>query len=173
MAKRYPNNIAEKINELADFAKDTRQRFPTFNQEMQQSYSGHIVQTGLNKQSGFIRSYDDYLKYGEKVSKKFTPMTEEEYNEKLKDIWDDLKGYRSKSAITKNQYKYDEITVNTMTDGNFLDGLDFENYTKKERREILKEAYELYKNSPDKGSLKYGYFEAVVELLERDLYERQ
>lgn len=170
-------NYVEKINDLVRYAKQKDFGFPTLTQKTQQSYARNIIQTGQSKRFGEVRTYEEYIKQGERVLKEnFKPISSEEYAQELEDLYKDLKGYRSKSAITKQQYNEDAQTIKTLLEHENLTDFDMEGYleelnlSNKKRNELLKEAYQRWNNNRGNYSEKYGYFEALQEVLDEEIY---
>ena len=170
-------NYVEKINDLVKYAKQKDFGFPTLTQKLQQTYARNIVQTGQSKRFGEVRTYEEYINQGKRVLKEnFKPISSEEYEEELAELYKDLKGYRSKSAITIKQYNEDAQTIKTLlehenlTDFEMQDYLDELNLSDKKRNELLKEAYQRWNNNRGNYSEKYGYFEAFQEVLDEEIF---
>lgn len=168
-------DYTERINRLAKYAKKVEFNFPTLTQKYQQAYSRIIGQTGISKErEGLVRTYKEYLEYGEKTLKdKFSPITESDYYKEVKQLYEDIKEYRTEKKIREKQYESDKKFLDQFEEqfGYRLDDdLEIRDF---DRSKLLKEAYRRLQENPQKYDPKYGYFEAVEEVFNEEMEKRQ
>lgn len=168
-------DYTERINRLTKYAKKVEFNFPTLTQKYQQAYSKIIGQTGISKErEGLVRTYKEYLEYGEKTLKdKFSPISESDYYKEVKQLYEDIKEYRTEAKIRKKQYESDSSFLDQF-EANYGyridDELEISNWN---RSKLLKEAYRRQQENPQNYDEKYGYFEAAEEVFNEEMEKRQ